>query len=149
VPGGASVIHVALIRLRRLLAKEQSQLLERTAGISIPEWRILYLLATFGPMSQSELLKKTVIEQAQASRVIRSMAAAGLTVLKRDPDDLRRWTCSLTERGRQVFEKVEPVMQARRNFLDSVLTEEEFAQFTEFANRIAERVQWAMNDASV
>lgn len=139
IPEGASVVHVVLTRLRRLLDKEQVATLARAGGLAISEWRILHLLALTGPMSQTDLVKRIVIEQAQASRVIRAMQLAGLITVTRDIDDRRRWICTMTEAGAAAYGAAQPVMKARREYFDDTLTPEERAQFLEFANRIAAR----------
>jgi DNA-binding MarR family transcriptional regulator len=140
IPEGASTVHVILMRLLRLLDREQSDILAQTGDISIPEWRILFLLATKGPMVQRELVNHTVIEQSQASRVMKAMEDAGLVIMKRDKSDRRRWICSLTPTGRERFDKVEPVMRARRDSIDRMFSADELTQFLEFANRIAGRI---------
>jgi DNA-binding MarR family transcriptional regulator len=144
IPDGGSVLHVVLIRLRRLLDKEQADTLARAGGLAISEWRILLLLATIGPMAQTDLVKRIVIEQAQASRVIRSMQLAGMITVTRDATDRRRWICALTESGRAAYQRAEPVMRERRSYFDSTLTPEEMAQFLDYANRIAGRALTAL-----
>jgi DNA-binding MarR family transcriptional regulator len=139
IPQGASVLHVVLIRLRRLLEKEQAATLARAGGLSISEWRILHLLASIGPMAQTDLVKRVVIEQAQASRVIRAMQLAEIITVTRDLADRRRWICALSERGDEIYRVAQPVMQARREYFDSTLSAEERAQFLDYANRIAGR----------
>lgn len=106
IPQGASVLHVVLTRLRRLLDKEQAATLAEAGGLAISEWRILHLLATIGPMAQTDLVKRVVIEQAQASRVIRSMQLAGMLSVTRDAVDRRRWICALTDTGTEIYNKI-------------------------------------------
>ncbi|MDT0682031.1 MarR family winged helix-turn-helix transcriptional regulator [Roseicyclus sp. F158] len=137
IPAGASVIHVIAMRLKRALGKEQAEILERVGGISVPEWRVLFMLADAGSMTQRELVNRTVIEQSQASRIMKTMEDAGLVVMERDKVDRRRWICSLTADGQALFDKVEPAMRQRRERIDGTLTSSEMLQFLEFANRIA------------
>lgn len=145
IPKGASVLHVVLARLRRLLDKEQAATLARAGGLAISEWRILHLLATIGPMTQTDLVKRIVIEQAQASRVIRSMQLAEMISITRDTADRRRWICAMTDTGTEIYRKAQPVMQARREYFDSALNAEERAQFIDFANRLAGRAMSALD----
>lgn len=138
-PEGASVLHVVLSRLVRLLDREQALTLSSAGGLAISEWRILHALATAGPLAQADLVKRIVIEQAQASRVIRSMQLAGTISVNRDTADRRRWICALTPAGAHAFQIAQPLMQARREHIDSSLTAEELAQLLDYVSRVAGR----------
>ena len=141
IPSGASVLHVIAKRLGRLLDSNQTKQLSRVAGLSIPEWRVLYILAVRGPMPQRDLIGLTIMDQPQASRVTKTMAAKGLISLERDKEDLRRWNCTITELGSERFNQAEPIMVARKKHLDSAISEDELRHFISLANRIAKRAQ--------
>ena len=119
IPDGASVLHVVVGRLRRLLDREQTATLAAAGGVTIAEWRSLFMLATDGSMTQGDLVRKTAIEQSQASRVIRAMELSQMIETARDPNDRRRWLCSLTPKGNELFQRLDPVMRRRRASIDS------------------------------
>ena len=148
IPPGSSALHVLVIRLRRLLEKEHSLLLSKVGGISIAEWRVLHMLALVGRATQGELLEKIVIEQAQASRVMKAMQDAGLVDMERNRKDRRRWVCSLTDAGRALHDRVEPVVSKRSAAIDSLLNSNEHAQFIDFANRLTKYASESLDQLS-
>ena len=141
IPSSASVLHVIAKRLGRLLDSNQIKQLSKAAGLSIPEWRLLYLLAVRGPMPQRDLIRLTIMEQSQASRVTKTMAAKGLISMERDQEDLRRWNCMLTGLGFERFNQAEPVMVDRKKHLDNAVSEDELRHFISLANKIAKKAQ--------
>ena len=141
IPSSASVLHVIVKRLGRLLDGNQIKQLSKAAGLSIPEWRVLYILAVGGPMPQCDLIRLTIMEQSQASRVTKTMAAKGLISMERNQEDQRRWNCMLTGLGFERFNQAEPVMIDRKKRLDNAVSEDEFRHFISLANKIAKRAQ--------
>ena len=141
IPSSASVLHVIVKRLGRLLDGNQIKQLSKAAGLSIPEWRVLYILAVGGPMPQCDLIRLTIMEQSQASRVTKTMAAKGLISMERNQKDQRCWNCMLTGLGFERFNQAEPVMIDRKKRLDNAVSEDEFRHFISLANKIAKRAQ--------
>lgn len=144
MPGSSSVVHILVSRLKRLMDQEIIHTLERHARIKVADWRILYILGARGPMSQKKLIKAIVMEQSHASRALKAMQADGLIAVARDSGDMRQWNFALSAKGRRLFHKIDPVMQARRDFLDGVLTKREIAQLQDIATRVANRTLAAL-----
>ena len=77
-------------------------------GLTIPEWRIMAVLARQPGLAAAEVAERTALEKVAVSRgVARLMLTGhlkGTTVRK----DMRRVSLRLTPRGRAVYEQVAP-----------------------------------------
>jgi DNA-binding MarR family transcriptional regulator len=96
--------------------------------LSLPEWRLLALVARFAPMRFSEVTVRSSMDKGQVSRTLRVMAARGLTKMKTIKDRGSRSTealaapvmVSITPKGTALYKAVLPV--ARKRQADLLLT---------------------------
>jgi DNA-binding MarR family transcriptional regulator len=96
--------------------------------LSLPEWRLLALVARFSPMRFSEVTARSSMDKGQVSRTLRVMAARGLTKMKTIKDRGSRSTealaapvmVSITPKGTTLYKAVLPV--ARKRQADVLLT---------------------------
>ena len=97
-------------------------------GLSLPEWRLLALIARFAPMRFSEVTSRSSMDKGQVSRTLRVMAKKGLTSLKtlrqrgsRSAEALAAPVMvSITTKGRSLYATILPV--ARRRQAEMLLT---------------------------
>lgn len=137
-PEIASALHVALDRLSRLLQADFSDFLKYTGNLRLAEWRVLVVLSESEFMMQRDIVKAVVIEQAQVSRALSSMQDNGLIEAQRSESDKRAWKFGLTQKGRELFHKIQPLAIARRDRLDSALDEDTAALFFQALVKIAQ-----------
>lgn len=96
--------------------------------LSLPEWRLLALVARFAPMRFSEVTFRSSMDKGQVSRTLRVMAKRGLTKMKiirqrgsRSAEALAAPVMvSITARGKTLYRAVLPV--ARRRQAEMLLT---------------------------
>ena len=96
--------------------------------LSLPEWRLLALVARFAPMRFSEVTSRSSMDKGQVSRTLRVMAKRGLTKMKTIREGGSRSTealaapvmVSITPKGTALYKEVLPV--ARRRQADILLT---------------------------
>ncbi|MFC4311340.1 MarR family winged helix-turn-helix transcriptional regulator [Steroidobacter flavus] len=96
--------------------------------LSLPEWRLLALVARFAPMRFSEVTVRSGMDKGQVSRTLRVMATRGLTKTKAIKDRGSRSTealaapvmVSITPKGTALYKAVLPV--ARKRQADMLLT---------------------------
>jgi DNA-binding MarR family transcriptional regulator len=101
--------------------------------LSLPEWRLLALVARFAPMRFSEVTSRSSMDKGQVSRTLRVMAKRGLTKMKVIRDRGSRSTealaapvmVSITAKGRSLYRSVLPVARKRQVELLSTLSEPE------------------------
>lgn len=94
--------------------------------LSLPEWRLLALIARFAPMRFSEVTSRSSMDKGQVSRTLRVMEKRGLTKLKvirtrRSAEALAAPVMvSITAKGRALYRAVLPV--ARRRQAEMLMT---------------------------
>jgi DNA-binding MarR family transcriptional regulator len=138
IPDVASVIHVAVDRLHRIMRSEFDAFLKVTGDLKLAEWRVMAVLHGNGSMAQKDIIAAVVVEQAQVSRALASLNKAGLVLIRRGRKDKRVWLFSLSEKGKQLYETIKPLALARRARLDGVLGEEGNAEFFRMLRALAD-----------
>ena len=101
--------------------------------LSLPEWRLLALIARYAPMRFSEVTSRSSMDKGQVSRTLREMAKKGLTKMKsiRTPGSRAAEALaapvmvSITPKGKALFESVLPVARRRQAEILMTLTESE------------------------
>lgn len=89
--------------------------------LSLAEWRIILTLAHRPGASAAEITSLWGMEKMAVSRAARRLEKMGRVERTNDPRDGRRYTLSLTEAGRALFEEVEPGATARYHEIVAVL----------------------------
>lgn len=88
------------------------------SGLSLPEGRVVYELATGGRQTAADLTRALDIDKAQLSRVIRRLKERRLVTSEADPAHAKRKILSLTPAGRVAFTELD---QGTRFRMESVL----------------------------
>jgi DNA-binding MarR family transcriptional regulator len=94
---------------------------ERDFALSIPEWRVVAVLARFPNLSAIEVAERTAMDKVAVSRAVRSLVAARRLVRSFDKGDRRRSILRLSAGGRSVYTKVAPLaLRYEQNLLDAL-----------------------------
>lgn len=101
--------------------------------LSLPEWRLLALIARFAPLRFSEVTSRSSMDKGQVSRTLRVMEKRGLAKLKTIRQRSSRGTealaapvlVSITAKGRSLYKAVLPVARKRQAELLLTLNESE------------------------
>jgi DNA-binding MarR family transcriptional regulator len=88
------------------------------AEVSLPQLRVLVILASHGPRSLNALAHTLNIHPSNATRACDKLVTAGLIVRDEDPHDRRLLALRLTDSGTQLVEKV---MAHRRDQVEHLL----------------------------
>lgn len=72
-------------------------------GWSRTQWRIIANLGQFGPMTASDICKRTLTEKSKVSRALAGLEDSDLLVRKPSAQDRRAEILDLTEKGRAAF----------------------------------------------
>jgi homoprotocatechuate degradation regulator HpaR len=78
----------------------------RSHGLTDQQWRILRALAADEPVELLDLSQRCLIQPPSLSRTVPALSARGLVRREDHPSDRRRALISLTEEGRELFERV-------------------------------------------
>jgi DNA-binding MarR family transcriptional regulator len=78
-------------------------------GLSIPEWRVMAVLAANPGLSAAEVTARTAMDKVAVSRAVASLLAAGRLQRTTAPADRRRTHLALTRAGERVYARVVPM----------------------------------------
>lgn len=87
-------------------------------GLSIPEWRVMAVLAANPGLSAAEVTARTAMDKVAVSRAVSALLAAGRLHRTTAPKDRRRTHLALTHAGERVYARVVPMaLQYERNLV--------------------------------
>ena len=78
-------------------------------GLSIPEWRVMAVLAANPGLSAAEVTARTAMDKVAVSRAVAALLAAGRLRRTMAKSDRRRTHLELTPSGTRVYGQVVPV----------------------------------------
>jgi DNA-binding MarR family transcriptional regulator len=78
-------------------------------GLSIPEWRVMAVLAANPGLSAAEVTARTAMDKVAVSRAVANLLAAGRLRRTTVPADRRRTHLQLTTAGARVYAQVVPM----------------------------------------
>jgi DNA-binding MarR family transcriptional regulator len=78
-------------------------------GLSIPEWRVMAVLAANPGLSAAEVTARTAMDKVAVSRAVATLLGAGRLRRTTVPADRRRTHLQLTTAGERVYAQVVPM----------------------------------------
>lgn len=113
-----------ITRLAHLLNLDLVEKLRRE-GINVARWRILAVLAMGDGITISDIIERAMMQQSALSRVLMTMEEE--EYVRRVPrrEDARYVDVFLTERGRALFNTLDPIVRRRQNRLLKDFTQAE------------------------
>src|SRR5690242_3882289 len=78
-------------------------------GLSIPEWRVMAVLASNPGLSAAEVTARTAMDKVAVSRAVGNLLAVGRLRRTTVPADRRRTHLALTAAGERVYAQVVPM----------------------------------------
>ena len=107
-------------------------------AISMPEWRIMMILAEYPGVSADEVCRRTKIEKSVVSRAVARLLNRHLISRDRDEQDKRRSRLQLSETGLTVYDEVMPIARNYEAKLLSNLTGEELKIFNGIIDKLTD-----------
>ena len=108
-------------------------------AISMPEWRIMMILAEYPDISADEVCRRTKIEKSVVSRAVARLLKRHFINREIDEDDRRRSILRLSETGLSVYDEVMPIARDYEAKLLSGLTAEEMETFNAMIDKLLEK----------
>lgn len=108
-------------------------------AISMPEWRIMMILAEYPAISADEVCRRTKIEKSVVSRATARLLTRHLINREVDEKDRRRSILTLSETGLSVYDEVMPIARDYEAKLLSDLSAEELGAFNAMIDTLTER----------
>lgn len=103
LPSTRRSLPIALMRAREKVMGPVRVMLAQTA-ITEQQWRILRVLAEYGPLDSTHLGEHTSLLLPSLTRIIQSMERNRLVSRAIDPNDRRRHVLTITEAGQAIIE---------------------------------------------
>jgi DNA-binding MarR family transcriptional regulator len=91
-------------------------------GLSIPEWRVMAVLAANPGLSAAEVTARTAMDKVAVSRAVGTLLSAGRLRRTMAKNDRRRTHLELTRSGARVYAQVVPVALNYERHLVSALS---------------------------
>jgi DNA-binding MarR family transcriptional regulator len=94
---------------------------EQEFGLTIPEWRVLAVLARYPNLSGMEVSERAAMDKVAVSRAVQSLVAAKRVVRSSDKGDRRRSVLRLSPAGRSVYMRAAPLaLRYERSLLNTL-----------------------------
>lgn len=134
-----------LTRLSNTLRNNLTKPYLEAFDLSLPEWRLLALVARFAPMRFAEVTARSGMDKGQVSRTLRVMAERGLTKTKTIKERGSRATEALaapvmvyiTPKGTALYKSVLPVARKRQAEILRTLSDSERATLYSIIERLS------------
>lgn len=130
-----------LLMVARLLDRTTSAAVDRDAGLSLPQWRVLANLEQMEPCSAAELAEASQADRAEISRAVAGLEKEGLLERQEHPASRVVKQLSLTPAGRAMAKRIGNDRARFYEFLLEPLDEQERAQFDSLLLRIAQQIK--------
>jgi DNA-binding MarR family transcriptional regulator len=101
---------------------------QRRFGLTIPEWRVIAVLAAAANLSAAEVAQRTAMDKVAVSRAVTSLLRARRVERKVSRTDRRRSVLRLSGAGRRVYAQVVPFALAYERALLRPLSRQERAR---------------------
>jgi len=121
---------------------------QRRFGLSIPEWRVLAVLARHPGLSAAEVARLTRMDAVAVSRAVARLLAAGRLRRTIARDDRRRSVLAVTAAGTAVYREVAPLALGYERELLATLGAAERAALDRALDALTTRAQ-ALSEARV
>jgi DNA-binding MarR family transcriptional regulator len=111
--------------LSNLVSSAIASVYEERFELSIPEWRVIAVLARHSGLSAAEVATHTRMDAVAVSRAVTRLLRARRVLRSMAPDDRRRSVLRLSAAGEAVYREIAPVaLQYERALLGSLQEEE-------------------------
>lgn len=122
--------------LSKLSDVRSKQIYLEAINLSLAEARSLSAIGSFAPLSINELAIRSNLTKGQASRAAQLMVEKDYVCKKDTPEDGRGVELSLTPKGKDTFEKLLPLIDARNKEIFGCLSETEKKQLDHLIDRV-------------
>jgi DNA-binding MarR family transcriptional regulator len=95
--------------LTNIVSQSIADAYEREFGLTIPQWRVIAVLARYPDLSAIEVAERTAMDKVAVSRAVQGLLAARRLVRSYDAGDRRRSRLRLSSAGKSVYTRVAPL----------------------------------------
>jgi len=114
---------------------------EREFGLSIPQWRVMAVLAQYPDLSAIEVAERTAMDKVAVSRAVQGLIDAKRVLRAFDKGDRRRSILRLSAAGQAVYTRVAPMAQQYEQELLGALTPADQRTLDRLLTRLMEQAK--------
>ena len=114
---------------------------EREFGLSIPQWRVMAVLARYPDLSAIEVAERTAMDKVAVSRAVQSLIDAKRVLRGFDKGDRRRSILRLSAAGQAVYTRVAPMALRYEEELLSALNPADQRTLDRLLSRLMEQAK--------
>jgi homoprotocatechuate degradation regulator HpaR len=107
---------MALLRAREAVMRKFSPALKEH-DLSPQQWRVIRVLMEEDDLDATEIAERCALLMPSLSRILQNLHKRGLVSRKTASNDQRRSIVSITARGRELFDTLSPVNEARYAYI--------------------------------
>lgn len=122
--------------LANTVSRVLARLYDQEHGLTVAEWRLIAILARFGPLSANQVCDRSAMDKVRVSRAVSRATSAGLVDRQIDSQDRRRSVLTLTPRGRAIHDHIVPLARDRELQMLAGLDEHEVDQLHDLLTRL-------------
>lgn len=111
----------------------------RDENITIPEWRVLAVVAQAKSLAARDVVKRTPMDKMTVSRAVASLEAKNFVTRATSENDRRVSVLALSKEGRALFDRVATLALEFEDSLFAALEPEEAALFHSVLQKLEER----------
>ena len=112
-----------MLRLSNTFGLYASRRYRDQCGMTLPEWRVMSIIASCQPTTAREISRVLVTDKAWVGLSVEKLRQRGFVTRSIDPRDARRTPVSLTRQGRQMHDAILAIARSRQRRLLSALPE--------------------------
>jgi DNA-binding MarR family transcriptional regulator len=127
--------------LSNLVSASIAESYSRRYGLSISEWRVMAVLGRFPGLSAAEVADRTAMDKVAVSRAVNRLIASGRVRRGTDAEDRRRSVLDLTTDGRQIYQRITPVLLRYERELLETLPKPERRQLVDLLRQLHARAR--------
>ena len=113
--------------LANTVSRSLAQVYSERYGLTVPEWRVLAVLARFAPLSSSDVAERTAMDKVKVSRAVSRLLDRKMLTRGTDDTDRRRSILELADEGWRIYAEIVPLAHRCQQGLEQALTTEEAA----------------------
>ena len=117
-------------------------------GLSVPQWRLICVLAEDGGLTQGQLVARTVMDKVTVSRAAQALLKRHLVTRSDHQADGRSHVLALTAEGGRLHAEIAPLALAYEAALISGLAPEDVALLKRLLNRLQSAAGQLAGDAA-
>jgi DNA-binding MarR family transcriptional regulator len=127
--------------LSNMLSVSIAHAYQRDFALTIPEWRVVAVLARFPNLSAIQVCERAALDKVAVSRAVRSLVASRRVVRSFDKGDRRRSILRLSANGKSVYTRVAPRALRYEQKLLNALSASDRRALDRLISRLIERAK--------